>query len=95
MNGIAYDSSEDVFYLTGKWWPKYYKGALFFLMSDSKGWLDGCVYMYVFERTKERTSACVLTPPFTTTTTVKMCGLSKDAAADSSGVCAVNSAGGK
>jgi glutamine cyclotransferase len=27
LNGIAYDPAEDVFYLTGKWWPKYYKGA--------------------------------------------------------------------
>jgi len=27
LNGIAYDPTEDVFYLTGKWWPKYYKGA--------------------------------------------------------------------
>lgn len=25
LNGIAYDGQEDVFYLTGKWWPKYYK----------------------------------------------------------------------
>eukprot|EP00624_Nannochloropsis_granulata_P001944 evm.model.NODE_19262_length_43251_cov_28.561583.9 len=25
LNGIAYDSTEDVFYLTGKWWPKYFK----------------------------------------------------------------------
>jgi len=25
LNGIAFDSTEDVFYLTGKWWPKYYK----------------------------------------------------------------------
>jgi glutamine cyclotransferase len=25
LNGIAFDPVEDVFYLTGKWWPEYYK----------------------------------------------------------------------
>lgn len=25
LNGIAFDPQEDVFYLTGKWWPEYFK----------------------------------------------------------------------
>jgi glutamine cyclotransferase len=25
LNGIAFDAAEDVFYLTGKNWPLYYK----------------------------------------------------------------------
>jgi glutamine cyclotransferase len=28
LNGIAYDKSEDVFYLTGKLWPKLFKVKL-------------------------------------------------------------------
>ena len=90
LNGIAYDANEDVFYLTGKWWPKFYKGACVCCMTCV------CVDILVVPLASMYTTRCSHTPQHThDTTTVKMCGLSKDAATDGNGVCAVNSAGGK
>jgi hypothetical protein len=93
LNGIAYDPAEDVFYLTGKWWPKYYKGACR-LCRVWRLWRAGapCHRLFSFVLAGIVLLFFIINL-YMHHTTVKICGLAKDEGQD--GVCAVNSAGSK
>lgn len=85
LNGIAYDAAEDVFYLTGKWWPKFYKGACGFDLKKSAAIaLDFLPHtrLIIILNVRIRLDQ----------TAVKICGLIAD---EPAGVCSINSAGGK
>lgn len=82
LNGIAYDAAEDVFYLTGKWWPKFYKGACGFALKKSAAIALDFRTRLIILNARIRLDQ----------TTVKICGLIAD---EPAGVCSINSAGGK